>query len=745
MEMLAADYVTYTQLDALISTHEQRWRQTPERARLVREMQNGDMATPIPEAFRIADAASACRVDTPHKYLVPYHQTNLLARDVPRLERFATGEAKTLQLEATRIEQILQAVMEDERAGLDWYAACDIALNEGCVVNVVMPEPAAFSRESSLYEIDPKTGLQDSTRIRTRYQRSADGKTADEYGKGFRPAKGASDKVRKAEQRDYLSRNIPIVQEILGPQSILPIFGPSYTVDILIVRRQWTLTEFLKKKLFFSGMQGHLSPDGPSISSAYSMGTTNTSAGQSFEVIELYATDYQDDGPHPYVAYAVRDGSSIRRIQKRDGNDIVDHIIDLRDEYGLERQPFVFEFGPYVAHPDPDKRARPFPLPFQQSWRAIDAIMTGAAISGWWSGFPMLIEEPGNSPDFDLQKTTPDDDEDDNPIGPLKLYRSKGPIKQLQLQTMDDGMFKVVEFLAGANKEEGPPEAALGSGGQSGFQASLARAYSEDAMAQVKKNLLHLFSQSAEIAFEELTGMANRFGTVPIQRLTEVPLGRQVSSGQQRRQILELTKDLAGNTYDLNANWPPIPNLALAQQYAEFVKNRLVLRSEFREKVIGDEHPEVFEAELLVQDLSDGDQGKAQTMALAAQIMGNDEMRQQMKDLADGAAMQSMSGGIFPEELLQGLASAATTMAPPPTPPSGPPGLPPPSGPPGMAPGSPGGPPAPPPGAMTGAGPLPNPGQMSLAGQMGGTIGAATKAAAAGGVVPGNLDTGGSV
>jgi hypothetical protein len=102
-----------------------------------------------------------------------------------------------------------------------------------------------------------------------------------------------------------------------------------------------------------------------------------------------------------------------------------------------------------------------------------------------------------------------------------------------------------------------------------------------------------------------------------------------------------------------------------------------------------------------------------------------------------------MSGGIFPAELLQGLASAATLMAPAP-----PNALPQPDAPAELtAQGAPQG--ALPPGGLpqgdltTTA--VPNLADASLGGAIGGPMGAATKAAAAGGIVPDNLDMGGVV
>ena len=53
---VAPQYVLRTQIAEIKTTHGDKWKQTPDRARKSRELTNGDMQAPIPENFKIAGA-----------------------------------------------------------------------------------------------------------------------------------------------------------------------------------------------------------------------------------------------------------------------------------------------------------------------------------------------------------------------------------------------------------------------------------------------------------------------------------------------------------------------------------------------------------------------------------------------------------------------------------------------------------------------------------------------------------------
>lgn len=702
-------YVLRSQFESLISTNEPRWRQTPERAEASRQLVNGEIKAPIPDGFKIA-GADQFRADAPQKYLVPYHQRNVLAKDPPRVKRWRRGDSDALKLESTRIEQRMQAVMDDRFKFRD---AVDILLMEGVCLSITLPSTASMSQVPSIYEKDGKT-------IKARYQRNKKGEPKpegkQEDGETWRLSKAASAKVHKADVRHAQSLRIPLDNELLGPTAFIPVFGPGLVLDAAIVERYWTRNDLIKRDIVWGG-SGQLSPDGPASDRGNSLANVG---GDRIKVTELHAVDEQEDGAHPYVAY-LAEGKDGKRtpLRKRTANgEEVDALICLRCEYGLTQPHFVLEWGQHWAHPNYDKKAMPFPLPFAQSWQNIDAILTGCTTWAWWRGFPTLIEQPNANtpPEIDIHTDSPDDDDDDIlEIAPMSIIRAKGTVTELGTQGPSQVINWLVSWLAGANEEQGPPGAAFGGDASSGFQASLSKAYAEDAMEDIRAGSISLFKRTASVMAELLCGIADKFGgSVPIQRITPVPLGTRSKDGSRKREILDITPDMFGDLYDLDADFPPQPNLAKGQQWAEWVQTGLVLLEEFREEIIGDEHPEIFVARRLKQRIQDSPEYMQKIMEIVAQLEGNEAERQRIMALASGQGEMGTDGVVRP------------AVAP--------------GQPPGMLP--PGPPPMGDPGMLTGAGGLPSIGGAALGGAVGGPIGAATQAAQAGGVVPNNVQLG---
>lgn len=700
-------YVMRSQIADVVTTNKDKWKQTPKRAEDMRELLNGDKLAPIPDGFKIAGADNF-RVDAPAKYLTTYHQRNTLAKDVPRVKRWHRGESDKRKLESTRIEQIVQAVMDDRYKFED---SVDILLIESVCLSISMPNTASMSQVPSIYDRDGKT-------IKERYQRNAQGKErptdkkSDEY-KTWRLSKKAAAKAHAEDKRYAQSRNIPLDNELIGPTGFIPVFGPGLVLDAAVVERYWTQNDLIKRKLVWDGMQAQMSPDG---TASDSTSIASTSGGR-IKVTELHAVDYQEDedgeiGCHSYIAYMVDGGEGKGRVplKKRGKNgEEVDAIICLRCDYGLKQPHFVLEWGQQWAHPEYDKRGMPFPLPFAQSWLAIDAILTGATVWAWWRGFPTLIEQPSANtpPEIDIHTDSPDDDDDDIlEIAPMSIIRAKGNVTELGTQGPNNIVMQLVSYMDGANEQQGPPGSAFGGDAASGFAASLSRSYADDAMSDIRKSTLKLYKRTASVMFELLCGIAEKFGgSVPIERLTPVPLGSRSKDGGRKREILDVTPDLAGEIFDIDADWPPRPDLARGQQLAEWSERGLVLRSEFREQVMGDEHPEIFEARLLKQQMQDSPENRMKVWEIVAQLEGNEAERQRIMALASGQGEQGTDGVVRPAAV-------------------------------------PGAPPTGDPGALTGGGGMPMIADAALGGAIGGPTGAATRAAAAGGTVPADIQMG---
>lgn len=710
IEPTVTGFVLRSQVAEVISTYRPLWQQTPERAQASREILNGDSEAPIAKAF--VDAVpdiEAFRANTPDKYLIPYHLRNTIAKNVPRVERRRRGEAEPLKLEATKIEQIMQAVMDEKFVYRD---AVDILLNESVCISITIPDVSLYSKTPSIYEPNSST-------VKERYARNAQGKSKAESPSGWRLSAKASKKEHERDKREYLARKIPLSKvDLLGPTAFIPVFGPGLVLDAVVVERYWTIGEFDRQGYWYDGFERQLTPAG----SASETAPSPSPATNRVKVTELHATDEQDDGCHPYVAYFTDSGSGkLTPIKDRDTDKTV--ILDLRDAYGLKQFHVKLKWGQQWAHPEYDKKGMPFPLPFAQSWKAIDAILTGVTVWAWWRGFPTLIEQPSQSsqPEITSQGETPDEP---ITIEPLGYIRANGTVTELGSAGPAPIVMDLVRELKGANVEQGPPNAAFGGGGESGFQASLARSYSDDSMDDVRQGAIELFKETASVAFEELTGIAadDRYGgtthSIPIQRLVPVPLGKR--SGPGTWEILDLTANMAGDIFDLEAHFPPVPNLAKGQQWAEWARipmeqgGPLVTDDEFRTEIIGDEHPEVFRAQVMAQMFLKSPQGMQQVAAIMAQLAGQQDKAQRIAALQGQQAEMGTDGQIRPAAPGQMLGAL-----PPGAPPQGAPGP-----------------------GLTGAGGPPSAPQSALAGSLGGPIAAANNAAAAGGAVPGSISIG---
>ena len=222
-------FVTRSQIASVISTNSDKWKQTPERAEKTRRLLNGEIQAPIPDGFKIA-GADQFRVDAPQKYLVPYHQRNMLGNNPPNVKRWRMNESEAGKLESTRIEQVMQAVMDDRYRFRD---SVDILLMEGCCLSISLPSTASMSQVPSIYERDGKT-------IKARYQRNAKGQPKSDGDSTWRLSKKSSAKVHDAEKRDILSRRIPVDNELLGPTAFIPVFGPGLELDAVVVERYGT-------------------------------------------------------------------------------------------------------------------------------------------------------------------------------------------------------------------------------------------------------------------------------------------------------------------------------------------------------------------------------------------------------------------------------------------------------------------------------------------------------------------------
>ncbi len=194
---------------------------------------------------------------------------------------------------------------------------------------------------------------------------------------------------------------------------------------------------------------------------------------------------------------------------------------------------------------------------------------------------------------------------------------------------------------------------------------SLSRKYVEDAMSHTVEGARRLYEFAGESVLEICWAIGKKYRPVPLAVNTEVP-PEQGGEPSSTRAIVTLDPAKLGSppVFDVRAEWKHEmgDNLAQAQQFAGFVEQKLMLKSEFRKAAMGDSNPQVFAAKLVVQEYYESDAGKADILAYAAEKMGSRKMQERFKlqeqQLLNAEGVPpGMNAGVQPPGM----------MAPPPT------------------------------------------------------------------------------
>jgi hypothetical protein len=699
-----------TAIRSVKQQHDKNWQRTRERAEECRTLMAGDMPLVMPENFKIANA-DAFAADLPTTYTRPAELLALLLQKRCVLMRYRTTGSERSNDTATRLEQILTAVMEDPRPdhGYPWFQTCDVVQNDALACVITQPMPTFWEQATDWK--DPETGT-----FRPEYQRDRDGKRRREVDKGFRANGKQSKRAYQDALDDWTANNVPIMYRAFGPQEITPIFGPNFRVDGCIVAGRYQRTSEMAMRFLWSDdgktmTDAHLSPSGTEEGAG-------TGAYGEVEILEYwgYCWDEKLKKRIPYVSYCV-DGAM---TTWRDSGEPA--WIDLSPY--CSRLPVSIKWGQHwPGASNLDQRALPFMRPFLR-----------------WAGFPTYVVDRSAS----AMPVNPNAQPRTLDIEPLKVIEVDGAVTRLQGGDVSKDATMMLQMLLGENEKAAPPSQAAGKGESSGFEKTIARAYAEDAQFMILEGIRQLYEESASFSLEILTNIAREkkrpvlvYYAGPVVSPAE---GDRVTSTQV---MLELTPEMAGDQWRLVAKYPPSMSIAERQQSAELVERRLKTRyKHFSDD--GDPAPERTVAEIEAEDLKASPIGQEQRWAMIAKILGDDQLAEKVRLMRDQRLSQGADGqGGLPFALAEGFedilarkaaaeaAAAGGAMMPMPGPMGG--GM---VGAPGVALGVPDG------GQMTGMG-----GGSSANGQLGAIVGAQQQAGpiataeAAGGAVPAGLNS----
>lgn len=704
-------------LDDLVSQYWPTMDRTRRRAEASNKIIDGEDEFVLPETFNMA-GASQYIAGLPHPRTIPQRTLQEVIADRPHLAipLGPKGLGITGQRLTTRVEQPLNAICEDRRAGFQWERAAGLMLYEGFCASVTVIDPAAWEKHPSAWSDGSrnlKPGEAQDKAWAKKYRVDKHGRSEDDENYD-----GTVDDNRAKRRHDldmavFRARNIPIKHRAIGIRQCAPIFGPNLSVEGLIVSQEYDVS-YLRRHYRF-GDRGLMTPNGANGEDGTSQRNTGTGT-TTLRLIEAWL--YDEDGI-PYVSYAIK-GSQIMEARWKGGDQDGElATLDLRKRFGLERLPVSWEFGlGNPAQSDPDRRAMGFTEPFEDGWRSVRAKMTAINVATMFLGFPVLIEESERG----MGDAGIEDDEPNMPdVMPLKITAARPgtTLRALDINPVQAAVYQSIDLELGAIADEAPSKA---NQGQSGFSQSMAEGFKKLALTTVRESLGRLYEAHGSFVLEagkrlpELARHEDKPGSgyapITVFASTDVPVNKNEDA---HNEPMELDPDLIDETFTVKAQYDRSMSIPEEQQSMEAVARNLKTRRQHLEDT-GDNSPETTELELIAEAQRGTPEFQKYIMGLVAQIQGAEELEEITKGQSEGLANEAG----LPMAVGQGVMPALPPGVMPP-PQQGMPGVP--DG-----------------GSLTGFG-GPTSGQAALAGTVGGAgmAGPISNVVAAGGTLPAEL------
>ena len=723
--LITPDRMSGADLDDLLQQHWDTMARTRQAAQDERKVLAGEDRFVLPEDLVLAGAEHYV-AEIPHPYTVPQRVRQKLIASRPSLNipLGPKGLGITAQRQTTRVEQPLNAICEDDRAGFAWEDAADILLFEGWCAGITVVDPADWIKHPSPWDDENERVWKKRYRVKANGQPADDGDEVDD---------ARARRMAEADLATFRARNVPIRHRAISILDCAPIFGRDpRVVEGLLVVQEYSLSYLKRKYHFDSHDLGLATITG---SNDQNDGTNTTSPNGAQRTISLIEAWLYDDEGVPYVSYAIR-GANNRTVEARwktkDAYNGEIATIDLRERFGLDRLPVAWAWGLGTSDRNPDRRALPFTRPFSQGWRSVRAKLTSINIHVANRAYPILLEEDpigAQAADAGLDAV----DETPIELKQMGITKVRGKITELGTQGISNDVYKAIELELGSIESEAPGKS---NKEQSGFSQSMAEAFEAMALTTVRQGLARLYEAHGSFVLEagkrlpEVGKRNGGSGYAPIMvfRSTDVPVSDNPGNGD-RHEPMELDPDLIDETFTVRATYEKSMSIPERQQSMEEVERRLKTRRKHLEDV-GDKSPETTELELLAEDQRSLPEYQKAMLALVAEIRGEEDMEQ----IAQGQQEGVMNGDGLAAALGMGVQPPLALL---PGPQMGQPG---PQMPGAMVPG------VPQDGSVTGGAPS-NYGQSALAGVVGGAsmAGPINNAISSGGIIPPDLPVPGAV
>ena len=721
--LITPDRMSGADLDDLLQQHWDTMSRTRQAAQDERQVLAGEDRFVLPEDLVLAGAEHYV-AEIPHPYTVPQRVRQKLIASRPSLNipLGPKGLGITAQRQTTRVEEPLNAICEDDRAGFAWEDAADILLFEGWCAGITVVDPADWLKHPSPWDDENERVWKKRYRVNGKGQPAEDDDEVDD---------ARARRMAESDLATFRARNVPIRHRSISIMDCAPIFGRDpRVVEGLLVVQEYSLG-YLKRRYHFEAHDLGLATITGRNNQTDGENLTSPNGGQrTISLIEAWL--YDDEGV-PYVSYAIR-GANNRTVEARwktrDQYDGDIATIDLHERFGLERLPVAWSWGLGTSDRNPDRRALPFTRPFSQGWRSVRAKLTSINIHVANRAYPILLEEDpigAQAADAGLDAV----DETPIELKQMGITKVRGKITELGTQGISNDVYKAIDLELGSIESEAPGKS---NKDQSGFSQSMAEAFEAMALTTVRQGLAKLYEAHGSFVLEagkrlpEVGKRNGGSGYAPIMvfRSTDVPVSENPGNGD-RHEPMELDPDLIDETFTVKATYEKSMSIPERQQSMEEVERRLKTRRKHLEDV-GDNAPETTELELIAEDQRSTPEYQKYLMGLVAQVQGAEELEQ----IAQGQDEGVMNGDGLAAAL--GMGVQPPMMLPPGMPPGPQMGMPAPQMPGAMVPG------VPMDGSVTGFG-GPTSGQAALAGTVGGgaMTGPINRAAAAGGAIPADL------
>lgn len=557
------------------------------------------------------------KVKLPHAVTTSLHTVSVMGRKRPLLKRMPMGAGMQPQKNATQVAQWCNGALTEieKQGGSIWKPLVGNLFNQGECGVLCYPAKAHWEQFPDV----------------------------DGRGKG----------AYNSYLTDWKSTRIPIVVRVVPPEQCLPIMGPGMRLDALLIRSEYTEDSLrLKGYSWYGDTVGTDNHPGP----GRSQGDSTSSLTRVCTLMELwqpgsvtYYVGPPTGGVYTYTNFATPKAVGGRQVWTDQGP----AAIDLGAEFGLNDLLGTYAYGMnFAEEEDPDKRGVPFLWPFMDSLKAMNNFATAHAAYTWrWAFEGPLIQPDKDTPPELLM-------EDGHPrtikLNPMAATVVPGTVASaLNLQAGPD-VDKMINMLMGSWQGEGPNTQAFGgAGATSGNDRSLIRAHLEDSFGSVLgdaddySGALGAWRWLGQTVLAVGTAIANTdLGPVPV-------FTSDLADDGYRRKTVELTKDMAGGTFDLEAFYPPAEgeNLPYAQLLAEWWLQGAIPHRMFLEKGIGDNAPEQTEVEIASEQwLFKTPQGQAMLGQMVAEELGGErekqayQLQQQGRMLPDGTPAAAAQG-----------------------------------------------------------------------------------------------------